>query len=419
MRFFYLIIFLPLLILSCGNPVENKTDSTAIADPFREAVMKMRHSGLITTIPDAKLDSVIAVFKKDSVNGLKELLVSSGDLLKIHVALNGRKLEDVYQKICDTIGMRYPELKTDEVQCSFLPDKVGGKDTEWVLIRLRFGKSWYERKLYYFKNWEVDDFVYRTYNRMLADSGKQERLHLVEFTCLDCAKKQDDFMGTTDVSQYGYLLLNKMQEDSLLQIDALQMEPENEFAVYTTSQMDAELKKFESTGLVDAVGQKWYDKVKTDIHQSSIYSQEDIYDFFDTLFCKAEFDTLNDFNPYQEVLDHMAKISRGKFNPTDISDEAATKTSHTVKFGFEGDVYQFDAEQKGGLYYPGIINNVNKALEDHKVGGAFYTVLTRGNVCMLIYLDDKDADKAKASGFFAEFTKGPSLEINQKYGISN
>ena len=372
MKLHYLIFILPVFILSCGEPNKNENSNTVPnSDPFREDVLKIRRVGLLKNISDTKIDSLISVYKKDTVNGLKNLLVASGDLLKIHVSLDGRKLEDIYQKICDTIGAKYPELKCDEVQTSFLPTTVGGKDTEWVLVRLRFGQTWYERKLYYFRDWQVDDFVYRLFNRMLADSGKQERLHLVEFICLECAKKQDDFMGSTDVSKYGYILLTKSQEDSLLTIDRLQMEPEHEFSVFTTKEMDDQLKKFESTGLVETIGEKWYAKVKLDIYQNSIYSMQDIYEFLDTLFAKAEFDTLNDYNPYQEMLDHLSKASRGKFMPEQISDEITNASSHKVRFTFGGDVYEFDAEQKSGIYFTGIIDNVNKALDDHKTSGAF------------------------------------------------
>lgn len=416
MKLHYLILCLPILLLSCGNPSEK--ENSVKADLFREDVLKIRNSGLLKNVSDTKLDSLIKIFQTDSVNGLKNLLVASGDLLKIHVKLNGRTLQDVYQKICDTIGMKFPELKCDEVQSFTLPNQENGKDTGWVMVRLRFGQNWYERKMYYFRDWEIDDFIYRIYNRMLADAGKQERLHLVEYTCLECAKTQDDFMGTTDVTKYGFLLLNKTQEDSLLLIHNLEMEQENEFLVFTSKQMDEQLSKFESTGLIEEIGTAWYDRVKTDIHQSSIYSMEDFYDFFDTLFSKTNFDTLNDYNPYQEVLGSLAKISRGKFNPTEILDEISTTSTHNVQFNFQGDVYKFEAEARGKYLFPGIIDNVNKALEDHKTGGAFYTILTRDNVCMLVYLDDKKAEKAKASGFFSEFTKGPSQELKDRWSAT-
>ena len=415
MKFFYL-FFISVFIFSCGDPSSDQ--KVVNADLFREDVLKMNRAGLLKSIPAAKLDSLIEVYNKDSVNGLKELLVASGDLLKIHVKPNGRKLEDVYQKICDTIGMKYPELKCDEVQTTILPNKPGGNDTGWVVVKVRFGQTWYERKLYYFRNWEIDDFIYRIYNRKLADDGKPQRLHLVEYTCLTCGKSQDDFMGNTDVTRYGYLMLNKAQEDSLLIIPALEMEMEHEFTVYTTAQMNEQLKKFEATGFVDVIGTKWYDGVKTDVMQSSIYTQRDFYDFFDTLFSTTVFDTSNPYNPYEEILMSLAKVSRGKFNPGAIKDDEGSKGKRDVQFTFQDDVYKFEAQQRGGYLFPGIIDNVNKALADHKVGGAFYTISTMDNMCMLVYIDDDKAEKAKSSGFFMEFEKGPSQELEGRWSSS-
>jgi hypothetical protein len=414
MKFIFL-FSITFFIISCGTPAVNETKT----DQFRENALRLSRAGLLKNYQGEKLDSMLAVYQKDSVNGLKELLVASGDLLKIHVTLNGRKLDEVYQKICDTIGMRYPELKADEVQTVIIPSVQGGNDTDWVVVKVRFGETWYERKLYYFDNWQVDDFVYRIYNRKLADDGKQQRLHLVEYTCVNCRKKSaDDFMGNTDVTRYGYLMLTKAQEDSLNMIPALEMESENEFNIYTTAQMNEELKKFEASGLVEEIGTKWYEGAKADVMQSSIYQQTDFYDFFDTLFSYTVFDTSNSYNPYEEMLASLAKVSRGNFEPTNIVDEEINANTRKVRFTFEKDIYEFEAKENDRFLFPGIIDNVNKALADHQKGGAFYTISTNDAVCMLIYLDDDKVEKVKASGFFMLLEKGPSQEMKDKWGHS-
>ncbi len=405
------ISLLTLLIFGCGDPAVKEDKQV---DYFRGDVAKLGRAGLLKNVPATKLDSLIQVYKKDSVNGLKELLVASGDLLKIHVSLNSRTLQDVYQKICDTIGMKYPELKCDEVQTIILPSAVGGRDTDWVVVKIRFGQTWYERKLYYMEHWQIDDFIYRIYNRKLADDGKTQRLHLVEYSCVDCAETQDDFMGNTDVTRYGYLLLTKAQEDSLLTIASLGMEPEPEFDIYTTAQMNDQLTKFEGSGLAD-VGKKWYEDVKTDVMQSSIYAQNDFYDFFDTLFSFTYFDTANSYNPYEEILNSLSKVSRRNFIPGAVSDEEGNGNVRNVQFSFKGDIYKFEAEQRGGYLFPGIIDNVNKALSDQKAGGAFYTIATMESACRFIYIEDNKIEKVKASGFFMSLEKGPSLELKDRW----
>ncbi len=415
MKIFYIFI-LVLFVASCGIPYPE--NSKIKEDYFLEDLAKINSVGLMQNTSSAERDSLMSIYKKDTVNGLKELLVASGDLLKINVALNNRTLQEVYQKICDTIGMKFPELKCDEVQTTILPSKVGANDTDWVLVKIRFGETWYERQLYYVDNWQVDDFIYRLFNRKLADEGKPKRIHLVSYTCLSCGKKQDDFMGTIDVTNYGFIMLTKQQEDTLKNITALELEDEDQFAMYTTTQMKEGLQKFEATGLIDQVGQKWYDQVKTDVMQSSIYQQKDFYDFFDTLFSNTSFDTSNSYNPYEEILHSLSVVSMGKFNPSAIKDEETSTNNRTIVFNYLGDAYKFEAEQRGAYLSPEIIDNVNKALDDHNAGGDFYTVLTVENICTLVFIENKNVAKAKASGFFLEFEKGPSKEIKQRWESS-
>lgn len=412
MRFTFLSLII-LLTFSCGNPADTNETKT---DNFREDALRLNRAGLMKNYTGEKLDSLIGLYEKDSVNGLKEMLVASGDLLKIHVALNGRRIEDVYRAMCDTFAMKYPELKYDEIGARTVPSTPGGNDTDWVVVRIRFGKTWYERKLYYFDNWQIDDFVYRIYNRKLADEGKSQRLHLVEYSCPNCNKGKDDFMGNTDVTRYGYLMLTKAQEDSLNMITALEMESENEFNIYTTAQMNEQLNKFEASGLAETIGTKAYEAAKTDITQSSIYQQTDFYDFFDTLFSYTVFDTSNSYNPYEEILASLAKVSRGNFAPSNIEDEAVDGRTRKVRFTFEKDVYEFEAKTIDRFLFPGIIDNVNKALADHQKGGAFYTISTNDDVCALIYLEDAQVEKVKASGFFTLLEKGPSQEMKDKWG---
>lgn len=416
MRFFIFLLALPLFLTSCGDSNNsNPKDSVTTVDQFREDVLSMQRAGLLKNIADKKLDSLIRIYRNDSLNGLKEILVASGDMLHMRVGLNGRPLGTVLQQICDTIGMRFPDLKCDEVQTKVIPKKPGANDTDWVVLRVRFGQTWYERKLYYFTEWPVDELLYKVYNVMMADSGISERLHMVEFTCTNCPKRDSDFLGTDDVNRIGFLRLTKAQEDALLAIPALKMERDEEFSIFTTAQMQSALEKFEKTGLTGPADQKWYSEVKQDIQQNSVHGMEDFYDFLDTLFCTVNFNEENDYNPYYEAIDRMREISRGKFNPGEIYDSEANPVVRTVRYTLNGKVYEKEYEQRTGIFDPNIIDDVNKALEEQKIPGAFYTVLTRKQVVMLVFIENNKIDQAIKSGFFTEITKGASESIKLGY----
>ncbi len=419
MNRFLLLLLFPLLSVGCG-PSRNTdtTDEIPKYDPFRENVLAMRRTGLLKNVPDKELDSLINVYRKDSLNGLEELLSASGDLLEIRAELNGRTVDQVYRQVCDTIGMRWPDLKCDEVQTAFLPNFPGGNDSGWTLLRVRFGETWYERRLYYFRDWPIDELLYYLFNTRMADLGMNERLALIQFACSDCPKTESDFMGNTDTRRFGYLRVNKTQQDTLLAIRPLRIDPEDNFSIFTTAQIKTTVEQFEATGLVGSKDEGWYKLVRQEILRSSIHGKEHFYDMLDTLFCTVSFDTINPYDPYGEMLQKLSKASRGNFTPGAISDEEVNPVTRTVRFSLGSKVYERDAEQHGGLLSPEIIDDVNKALEEQKAGGAFYTVLSRDKVCILVYIEDKNVEKAKSSGLFTEFTKGAPERLKELYRTS-
>ncbi|HTF04574.1 MAG TPA: hypothetical protein VK826_11135 [Bacteroidia bacterium] len=419
-HYFYLLLLPAALLFSCGDdkPKENP-DTTAVVerDYFKEGVQTLRRNGFLKKYSEKQLDSLTEVFREDSLNGMKNLMVAAGDMLDIDIALNGRAPHDVYKALSDTIGAKYPDLKSNQVRHEYLPETPSDKDTGWVVFEQRFGNSWYSRKLYYFEDWPVDNFVYRMYNTMLADSNKNTRLYLVEFfTATRDSGAYDDFMGNLDITRMGLLRLTQQQADSIMHIPELAIEPEQEFNVYTTAKVDAELAKFEATGLVDPKD-KWYQEAKTEIRQNSIYKQEDILDFVDTFFCTLMFDTLNDYNPYEELLMYMSRVSRGNFEPDGVSDQPIGQSNvRGVRFSLNGQAYERDLATQNGLRSPVIMDMVNEALAEQNAGGAYYSVLTRSDVVLAVYIDDSKIDQVIKSGFFRSVEKGASSELQIIYG---
>lgn len=410
-------------LAGCGDTqVTEKTDSLSVIhyDSFKEGVKKLHRNGFLQKFAASDLDSLIEVYRKDSVNGMKQMLIDAGDMLGIDIGLNGRAPHEVYQSISNTIGAKYPDLQATEIKHRYLPEFPGGKDTGWVLLSQKFGKQWYTRKLYFFEDWPVDNFVYRMYNTMMADSGKDTRFYLTQFFLQQPDTGfYDDFMHDLDVTRMGLLRLTKQQADTILSIPELDVEPEEEFNVYTTQKIEEEIAKFKTTGLITPENQKWYDTVCTDIRANSLYKQEDFLDFVDVFFARLMFDTLNIYNPYEEILMSMADASRGAFEPSGMNDEAIGQSNmHTVRFTLKGKVYEREFATQNGIVSPYIFDMVNEALAEQKMGGAFYSVLTRDDVVLAIYLKDSEVDKVIRSGFFTTLEKGAPSELQIIYGAA-
>lgn len=432
-KYFYAYL-LPLAFLnSCGNDTPVVTDDTVPVktyDSFKTGVQKLQRNGFLDKFKGQNIDSLTEVYRKDSINGMKQLLIDAGMMLHVDIGLKiateqgdsiTRDPHEVYRVISDSIASRYPDSKTSEWKHEYLPNFPGGKDTGWVMYSQKFGDTWYKRKLYYFEDWPVDNFIYRMYNTMFADKNENTRFYLVEFFYPDTREVfADDFMHDLDVSRLGLLRLTKQQADTLLSIPELDVEPEDEFSVFTTQQTEDMIAKFRTTGLVTPDLEKWYnDTICDDIRANSLYKQEDFLDFVDVFFARLMFDTLNVFNPYEEILMTMENGSRGYFNPTGMNDDRVGKTNlRTVRFTLGGKVYEEEFSSQNGIQSPYIFDMVNDALADQNAGGAFYSVMTREDVVLAIYLRDDEVDKVMKSGFFTSVEKGAPSELHIIYGTT-
>lgn len=403
-----------IFLFSCGQP-SKQDESKAATDEFRENVMMLRNAGLLKSIPEKSIDSLIGVFRKDSLNGLKQLLAYSGELLPIDVQLNGKSAPEKYAELCGIVAKKFPEFAVDSVKCWYLPEDPGGKDTGWMMMRLRKGDAVYTNKLYYFEDSPIDETFSNIFNMMLAEQQKDYRIYLVTFQCSNCLDPIDDSPVKTDRFHFGLIKLSRQQASSLLYFAPLSLDAVDQFNVLTNGNKAAMMKKFEASGLIDRKDSSWYRYRRSDIMNNAVYGAEQVYDFLDTLFAIVNFDTINDYNPYEQILRDLSHASRGHFIPDGISDQPANHSTRTVRFTLNGKVYEHEFEQRSGMLYPGVLDEVNKALEEQKAGGAFYTVLTKGNYCMVIYIDDDKLEKVKASGFFNQLEKGSATESRSMY----
>lgn len=432
-KYVYLLLLPVTFLVSCGDNNHSVDRDTIVEKPydsFKAGVQKLHRNGFLDKFKGQNLDSLTEVYRKDSINGMKQMLIDAGTMLHTDIGLTPkgpsnelvvRAPHEVYRVISDSIASKYPDLKATDWKHEYLPNFPGDKDTGWIVFSQKFGDQWYTRKLYYFQDWPVDNFVYRMYNTMFADRKEDTRFYLVEFfkSRTDDAFA-DDFMHDLDVSRMGLLRLTKQQADTILSIPELDVEPEEEFNVFSTQQTEDMIAKFKTTGLVTPDLGKWYnDTICQDIRWNSLYKQEDFLDFVDIFFAKLMFDTLNVFNPYEEILMTMENGSRGHFNPSGKSDERIGRSNvRAVRFTLGGKAYERDFVSQNGVMSPLIFDMVNEALAEQNAGCAFYSVLMRDDVVLSICLTDAEADKVMKSEFFTSVEKGAPSELHIIYGAA-
>ncbi|MCE2772878.1 MAG: hypothetical protein LW750_05505 [Bacteroidetes bacterium] len=420
--YFLAITFLT-VFTSCSNENPNKKEqeSTIQVSGFTGKVRLLKSAGLLARFDSTQVDSLAAIFEKQKVNGLADLLKLSGDLTVIDATIRNNDIRETYKIICDSISKLVPSIKLSATEAAYLPEEPGGKDTGWVKLSLRLDSVNYIRKMYYFENWPIDNFVYRIFNSRLTDKNAPERLYLVDFELeqVDTTSERD-FLGSLDVTRFGLLKLNREQADKLGWMeDLFGVEAENEFMMWSTAATSAYINKFEKSGLIGAADKKWFSLRKDEILMSSLYGDEDFYDYMDTLFVSLNFDTIIDFNPYEEILTSLAAISREQFVPGDIVDEVSSNPEmHFLRFNIKSKNYQYQMRRKNGLHDPNIIDLANQALEENNIPGAFYTVFADDKRVSVIYIEDEKLNTVKASGIFSNMVKGSPSELKSRYQSS-
>ncbi|MGL4598315.1 MAG: hypothetical protein ACRCYO_12335 [Bacteroidia bacterium] len=398
--------FLLLALISCGDPRQRKTKEEKKLDARTEKLHFYQRLGLCGNYSIAQVDSLAATCNDDPRNQMRKLLVKTGAILEIDLSLEKRSCFDTYRNAFKVIGEKWPDLKCDSITLSYIYDTDNKKDTDAVLVNVQLGNESISRQLYWFRGWEMDETFCKLFNTILTERNSPERLHLVTFECDSCSKSAISVSSDQDITRMGIMRLNKQLADSILPDPELHIDPMDEFSILTRVQAETYLSQLLNSGLIEKTDSAKFNEIRTSVRFTSVYGYEGFFEFSDSLFVRLLFDTLNDINPYEEILHNLEKASRGRFITDGFSDERINTTSSNVRFTLHGKTYERTFEMRNGLVSPEIINWVNEALVDQKVDGAFYTIFTREKIAMVTFIKNDKAEQAKASGFFPIVVKG-------------
>lgn len=406
-----------LLLPRCSN----NPSKTPVADSrFTElmaAAQQLKAAGLLQQFNAQQLDSTARVcLAADSLNSLQELLVRSGDMLELRLTGDSTMTpEQLYQPVFDNVAQRWPDLRFDSLRGNFLPYVPGDTDTGWALVQLRADNRSYERRHYWFSDDATDYLFYRTYNKLLADRGAKERLYMVQYLCKNCKNVMDNRELQPDMHRVGLLRLTETQAAQVQKVNELLMDDTNEFNLFSTAQTETALQQFAQSGLLTAADSAWWREAKNSVRQTSIYSTENLLDEFEKYFAILDFGTVNDLNPYAELMERLAVVSNGLLDETTIADEAASPQTHAVRFILNGKLYEKMYDQHDSLWSPQLLTDLNAALDEQKVGAAYYSVFTKEHTVQVVLLRDAVVEQARRSGFFPLFERGAPASLHQQY----
>jgi hypothetical protein len=414
---FSLLLPAALFLASCLQQPAKETIRNPRATELHSAAQQLRTGGILVVKNDATLDSLEKVsLAADSLNALQELLVRAGIMLEIKLGgdtlMNATQL---YTPEFEKLARRWHDLKAENVSGEFLPSEPGEKDTSYALARFSAGGRTYERRHDWYEDDVTDLLFYRTFNKLLADRADSTRLFMVPYLCRDCKKTIDQREIQVDLRRFGLLRLTHAQAKIALGVNDLMMEDLDEFDVYNTAQTEEAFARFASTGLLTAADSAWWRDARAAVRQTTIYSQENIFDEFSRFFAIADFRSLNDYYPYGDVLLNLASVSNNLLDPTKLADEQVSPSTHVVRYQIGNQLYEKAYQQYDSLWSPELITDINNALSEQKKGAAFYSVLHKGGTLQLVLVPDAVAEKAKNAGFFTLFERGAAPALLQEY----
>lgn len=406
-----------LLFAACNG--RNGKPLTPAQQEFENALTAMKKAGLVDTVNAATYNTLVDKCRADSVNGIALLLEASGKSISLDMRLaNTGKMTAAYTALHQLITSKFPETACDAIQLHYGIADTTNKDTIAVTLEITRKQQTFERDLGlgfvpYARNVmdtatskRLDPDFWKVYNRLLVETGSTKRLFAVPYRY----NYEDDPKAPArlrdDPEKMLLVLLDEKQYNLLQPVAALEWDY-NEFDLVSFSSCDAWLGKLQQCGLFTTDTFFTADK-KRELHANSLYSKQDFYDFFDTLFTTVSFDTLNDIDPITTMYQNLNTISSGKLKLA-AADEVANAGLRIFSMQLQvGDTTFYRVyQQSNGMHDPNALEDVNIFIRTLKreQEGLFYIVANTNDAVTVVYAPPALEAKIKASQLFDQFSE--------------
>lgn len=406
-----------LLFAACNG--RNGKPLTPAQQEFENALAAMKKAGLVDTVNAATYTALVDKCRADSVNGIALLLEASGKSITLDMRLAGTgKMTAAYTAQHQLITSKFPEIKCDAIDLQYSIMDTTSRDTFAVMLKITKQQQTVERDLGlgylpYARNVmdsaaskRLDPDFWKVYNRLLVETGSTKRLFAVPFRY----NYEDDPKAPArlreDPEKLLLVLLDESQYNLLQPVNALEWDY-NEFDLVSFSSCDAWLGKLQQCGLFTTDSFYTAGK-KRELHANSLYSKQDFYDFFDTLFTTVSFDTLNDIDPFTTMYQNLNTISSGKLKLAAAEEVAnAGLRIFSMRLQIGDTVLNRVYQQSNGMHDPNALEDVNIIIRalGREQEGLFYIVANTDNTVTVVYAPPALEAKIKASQLFDQFSE--------------
>ncbi|MBT1706333.1 hypothetical protein KK060_23850 [Fulvivirgaceae bacterium PWU20] len=228
---------------------------------------------------------------------------------------------------------------------------------------------------------------YQIFNKVLVDQQSRYRLYLVK----------PNLSFGANYRYFGIIALQEKQTDMFrYSTSLLDISYENHDQLPTSGQIDEAITFYQQIGLLDHVTAQSMLQAKENIAMVSMNTFNDVLSQFPDVIHNFDTELANLDDPYRELLESYKAISRGVFNPTDISDNFNTDKEKTIlEFELNGKTYTKTLKVDSDWIDADFFSFVKAVVEENQLPGSFYYLAGDGQYASVIFLTDEQYAKLK------------------------
>jgi hypothetical protein len=287
-------------------------------------------------------------------------------------------LEKIYRKTASA----FPTLPFDKFSYKVELDSAWSNDTIKIynaVVTIEKNGQVFRHKSYYDpRALDIDEQeYYEIFNKMLADRQSPYRLHRFEI----------------DQHSFGIIALTKTQWENLvwwyddMQESYIVLSYEKFVNKLTQANIQSAINTYDSLGLFTHLTKKEKDSCIRELSTKTMVYYSDLLSGFKNLVFEIDLEYGIENGQYKKLTKHLASISKGHFNPTNIIDEYNFDRNRKFWYGFtlNGKKYLTKLEQTDDWLDPLFYDLIDQAVKEQDAGGAFYYLYPNDGM-RIIYL---------------------------------
>ena len=226
----------------------------------------------------------------------------------------------------------------------------------------------------------ANDF-YKPVNKWLANQNLTKRLHFANKATA----------GSVDgKTEFGLILLTQEKLTAWGESTTYFLSRESYNNQFNTKNTQKIIEFYDSLGLFSHLSLEEISEGKAKAKKEEITSYSSILYCFPKLIFNFDWETGNLKNPYEELVNDFAKISKGNFQPMDVFDtfdESWELETTNLSFVVNGKQYQQVLEMKGDWLDPTILTVIDSALINNAINGKFQYIEEENGYGGYIFLE--------------------------------